>query len=245
MALVLREMSSRYGRSPGGYLWAILEPLGGIFLMTIGFALLLRSPPLGNSFLLFFTTGFVPFSFYQTLSTMTARSLRFSQALLSYPVVTWVDAFVARMLLNGLTGILVSYLIIGIVLIVHEDPVSLDVGPILEAMALAGLIGISVGALNCALMGLIEVWDKVWSIITRPLFIASGVIFLYESLPPLAQNILWFNPLMHVTGLIREGFYPSYEANFISLPYIIGSSLAMLFLGVVLLGRYHRQILNS
>ncbi|MDJ0823602.1 MAG: sugar ABC transporter permease, partial [Paracoccaceae bacterium] len=26
MALMLREMSTSFGRSPGGYLWAILEP---------------------------------------------------------------------------------------------------------------------------------------------------------------------------------------------------------------------------
>ena len=34
-ALVLREMSTTNGRSPGGYLWAILEPAAGIALLTI------------------------------------------------------------------------------------------------------------------------------------------------------------------------------------------------------------------
>ena len=36
-ALVLREMSTRYGRTPGGYLWAILEPLGMIIMNRPGF----------------------------------------------------------------------------------------------------------------------------------------------------------------------------------------------------------------
>lgn len=244
-ALILREMSSRYGRSPGGYLWAVLEPLGMITLMTIGFSLLLRSPPLGTSFLLFFATGYTPFTFYQTLSITLARAITFSKALLAYPVVTWVDALIARLLLNGLTGILVSYIIMGVVLALQSDPVSIQIGPVIEAMALALLIGVAVGTLNCALMGLIPVWAQIWSIVTRPLFIASGVIFIYEDMPQLAQTILWYNPLMHVVALMREGFYPSYTASFVSVPFVVGCGLVILFLGVVLLGRYHRDILSN
>lgn len=244
-ALILREMSSRYGRSPGGYLWAVLEPLGMIALMTIGFSLLLRSPPLGTSFLLFFATGYTPFTFYQTLSVTLARSITFSRALLAYPVVTWADALIARLLLNGLTGILVSYIIMGIVIVLQDDPVSIRIGPVIESMVLALLIGVAVGTLNCALMGLITVWGQVWSIVTRPLFIASGVIFLYEDMPQLAQSILWYNPLMHVVALMREGFYPSYTASFVSVTYVVGCGLVLLFLGVVLLGRYHRDILSD
>jgi capsular polysaccharide transport system permease protein len=245
-ALMLREMSTRYGRSPGGYLWAILEPLGMIALLSIGFSLLLRVPPLGTSFVLFFATGFVPFNLYQNLATMIARALIFSKALLAYPVVTWADAIIARFLLNGLTGILVSYAILGIVLLAFvSDPVSLDIGPVLLSMSLAILVGLAVGTLNCALTGLNALWGQVWTILTRPLFIASGVIFLYENMPPLAQQILWYNPLLHVIGLMRTGFYPSYIAAYISVPYVVGFSLVVLFFGVVLLGRYHRDILNN
>lgn len=36
-ALVLREMSTRYARTPGGYLWAIPEPLGLIVILGLVF----------------------------------------------------------------------------------------------------------------------------------------------------------------------------------------------------------------
>ena len=214
-------------------------------VMTFAFSLLLRSPPLGNSFILFYATGFVPFGLYQTLSNVIGRALRFSGKLLSYPVVTWVDAIAARFLLNSLTQILVAYIILGVILAFQADPVALDFRPIIEAMALSMLLGLAVGTLNCALMGLIEVWDQIWSIVSRPLFLASGVIFLYEDLPEVVQNILWFNPLMHILGLIRTGFYPNYDADYVSITYVVGLSLVLLFMGVVLLGRYHRQILTS
>ncbi|MBY6006624.1 ABC transporter permease [Salipiger bermudensis] len=244
-ALMLREMATRYGRSPGGYLWALLEPLGGIMVMALGFSLLLRSPPLGNSFMLFYATGFLPFSLYQGIARFVGGSIEFSKPLLQYPAVTWVDAAIARFLLNALTGILIALLLISGIMIVSETRALVELPPIVTAMSLALLIGLSIGVLNCALFGLFPVWTQVWGIFTRPLFLASGVLILYDDLPTSVQNILWYNPLMHVTGLMRSGFYPSYRADYVDLTYCLATGLIPLFLGVVLMSRYHREILAN
>lgn len=243
-ALILREMSTRYGRSPGGYLWAILEPLGGIFVLAFAFSLMLRTPSLGNSFILFYATGFLPFILYQNVSNTVSRALNFSKPLMQYPAVTWVDAIIARFILNGLTGILVGYLVLTIIMLFADTQVLLDIVPIMKAIGLTLLFGLAVGVLNCALIGLIDSWDLIWSVATRPLFLASCVIFILEDLPPTIQDILWYNPLVHLSGLLREGVYPTYQPSYISELYVVCTSLAVLFLGFVLLRRYSREILN-
>lgn len=243
-ALMLREMSTRYGRSPGGYLWALLEPLGGIFIMALAFSMLIRAPSLGNSFLLFYATGFVPFTLYQNISNMVARALSFSKPLLQYPAVTWADAILARFILNALTGIVVGYIVLLLIMIIVDSHVVLDIAPILKVMSLTLLFGLAVGMLNCVLNGLFSAWSMIWSIATRPLFIVSGVIFIYEDMPPFVQKYLWYNPLMHITGLMRTGFYPTYSPSYISELYVVCVSLCVLFLGTLLLRRYHREILT-
>lgn len=243
-ALLLREMSSRYGRTPGGYLWAILEPLGMIMILSIGFSLLLRSPSLGSSFLLFYATGFLPFNLYQSISAMVARSLRFSRPLLAYPSVTWVDAILARFLLNLLTASMVAFILLTAILLIIDEGVVLVAGQIILAMGLAALLGLGVGVMNSVLMGLYPTWDVIWSIITRPLFLMSGVIYIYEDLPKLAQDILWYNPLMHITGVMRTGFYPMYSPDYISLSFVVYVAVSLLAMGLVLLRRYYRVILN-
>lgn len=245
MALILREMSSRYGRSPGGYVWAVLEPLGAILILAYGFSLLVRTPSLGSSFILFFATGYMPFSVYQSVSGAVARALSFSKPLLQYPSVTWVDAIFARFLLNSLTGVMVTYLLlVGIVSLTDTQSV-LQIGPILYAMFLAALLGLSVGTVNCLLSGLFPAWEMIWSILTRPLFLASGVLLLFEDMPRAVQEILWYNPLLHVSGLMRSGFYPMYNPSYVSPTYAIMLSLVMVALGFVLLQRYHKDILND
>jgi len=244
LALVLREMSTRYGRTPGGYVWALLEPLGAILVLSLAFSVVMRTPPLGTHFILFYATGFMPFSLYLNVSGAVGRAINFSKPLLKYPAVIWLDAVLARFLLNSLTGILVTILLLSGILAVIDSRTVLNLPPMLDAMMMAMLLGLGVGVFNCALMGLLPLWEMIWSIITRPLFIASGILFLYDVLPPLAQDILWYNPLMHITGLMRTGFYPTYTASYVSHVYVLGVSLALLTIGLILMGRFHRDILN-
>lgn len=243
-ALVLREMSTRYGRTPGGYLWAILEPLAAILFLSLGFSLVIRDPSLGTSFLLFYATGYLPFDLYNTIANTTARAVNFSKPLLKFPAVTWLDAVAARFLLNSLTGALVAILLLTGALAVIDSRAQLDLPPAVLAMSLTMLLGLGVGTVNCVLMGLYPLWEMAWSIFTRPLFLASGVFFIYEDMPPLAQDILWYNPVLHITGLMRTGFYPTYTAAYVNVPFVLFTSLILLALGLVLMGRYHRDILN-
>lgn len=245
VALILREMSTRYGDKPGGYIWALVEPFGAIVIMAVAFSLMLRSPSLGNSFILFYATGFLPFNIYQGVSLMTARSLQFSKPLLAYPSVTWMDAILARFILNALTGSLITYLLLMAILATTDTAVVLEVGPIVLAMLMAAFLGLGVGILNSFLMGIIPTWDVIWSIVTRPLFIVSGVIFIYEDLPRTVQSFIWFNPLIHITGLMRSGIFPTYAPNYVSYVYVLACILIPMALGLVLLRRYYRDILNS
>ncbi|MFZ7094101.1 ABC transporter permease [Primorskyibacter sp. 2E233] len=244
-ALMLREMATQYGRSPGGYLWALLEPLGVIVVMAAAFSLLVRTPPLGNNFILFYATGFMPFLLYMNVSNVIARCIDFSRPLLQYPAVTWVDAMLARLFLNTLTGVLVTFVLITTLLVVTDTRVLIELPPALIAMCLAALVGAGIGTMNCVLFGLFPVWSQIWGILTRPLVLASGVIFLFDGLPPVVQHILWYNPLIHITGLMRTGFYPTYRPDYVSIVYVAIIGVLLLFFGILLLGRYHRELLNN
>ena len=244
MALILREMSTRYGRTPGGYIWSIIEPTAAILVLSVGFSLVMRTPSLGNSFLLFYATGYLPFNLYLTVSGTVAASIGFSKPLLKYPAVTWVDAVLGRFLLNSLTGILITLILLGGILLVVDTRAIVDIPPLIQAMALSMILSLGVGVLNCALMGLFPIWVVIWSVVTRPLFLASGIIFIFDQLPTFAQKVLWYNPLIHITGLMRTGVYSMYAPQYISPTYVMACGLISLTLGLILLGRFHRDILN-
>lgn len=243
-ALILREMTTRFGKTPGGYIWAIVEPFGAILLMALAFSLLVQSPSLGTSFFLFYATGYLIFNLYQTVSMFVSRAITFSKPLLFYPSVTWVDAIMARFFLNTVSGIIVICFILSGAVFFGDAHVIVTIGHCINAIILAAILGLGIGTLTCFLIGVFPLWNIIWGIVTRPLFLASGVMFTYEDLPTGVQNILWYNPVLHITGIMRMGFYPMYNPTYISYPYIILIALITLTLGLLLLRRNYRKILN-
>lgn len=243
LALMLREMATTYGRSPGGYIWAILEPIGAIALLTIIFSLGFRDPPLGTNFPIFYATGMVPFLMFMDISSKTATSLTFSKALLSYPSVTFVDALLGRFILNVITQILVAYIVFISILLIFETRTTLYLPSIALSLAMAAILAVGVGSLNCFLFTKFPIWPRIWSVLTRPLFIISCTLFLFDTIPQPFRDALWYNPLVQVIGQMRNGFYPNYDAHYVNLPYVFGIGLILMLTGLVFLRRYHRDLL--
>lgn len=243
-ALALREMATTYGRSPGGYIWAILQPVGTIAIMTVVFGLIQRSPGLGTNFPIFYATGIISFGMYNNLASSVGGALSFSKALMRYPRVTFVDAMVARLLVNGTTHLLVGYVVVTGIRMIWETRTAVDLPAVALSLAMATVIGTGVGAMNCFLMGMFPVWRHFWQVLTRPLFIASGIIFLFDNVPQPYRDWLWYNPLIHVVGQMRSGFYPYYDALYVTPEYVFGIGLTLLVTGLVLLRRFKLEILN-
>ncbi len=237
-ALVVRDMAAEFGRSVGGYFWAIAEPLGGIVLLAVAFSLALRMPPIGTSFLFFYATGIIPFLLYSKTANGAANAVRANRGLLTYPVVTPLDAVLASVLLDLLTmSVVALVLFLGIVyvdgLVVNFEPVR-----VVRAFSMGSLLGLGVGTLNCVLFGFFPTWKNMWTVLTRPLFLLSGVFFTFDSAPAVFQKVLWFNPIAHVIGELRAGFYGGYPADYVSYPYVYGVSLSLFVVGAWLLRRH-------
>jgi capsular polysaccharide transport system permease protein len=245
LSLILREMGSRYGRSEGGYLWAILEPLAGILLLTAIFSLALRTPPLGTSFILFYASGIIPFTLFRAMSVAVAKSIGSNRGLLAYPVVTLLDAVLAKFLLTLLTqAVIAGILFTGIIQLAGVH-VNLDLAAAALAMLLAALLGLGIGALNCVLFSFFPTWKHVWSVLTRPLLFVSGVLHTYEAAPPRFQEILWWNPLVHVIGEMRSGFYGTYDSSYVSVSYVLIVALTTFVIGAYLLRRHKSSLIEG
>ena len=242
MALILREMSSTYGRSAGGYVWVILEPILAIAILSAIFSLGFRSPRLGSNFPIYYATGLLPYMFYSTVSGKTAQAILYSRQLLGYPRVTFMDVIAARLILNVLTQLIVGCIVLTTIRLMFDTRTTLVMSRVVLCYCMVTALAVGVGTLNCFLSSMFPLWARVWPIITRPLFMISGTLFLYESIPEPYRGWLWYNPLMHVTGEMRAAFYFSYDAPYVTPSYVFAVSGICFMAGMLLLRRYHRDI---
>ena len=243
-ALVVREMSTKFGRSWGGYIWAIAEPLGGILLLTLAFSFAFRKPPLGTNFALFYASGIIPFFLFSKVTASVGQAIDSNRGLLTYPVVSPLDAVFAKFVTDFLTLFIVGVLLYTGIIVYYGLPVALDLAAILGGFLLMGLLGLGFGTMNCVLHGFWPTWRHVWNVLTKPLFILSGMFYTYESLPGQAQAVLWYNPLLQCVGLMRSGFYSAYDPDYVSIPYVLGLALGVFTVSAYLLRRHRIRLLE-
>ena len=237
-ALVLRELSASDSRASLGFFWLILEPVAAMVLLTLIFSLMNRTPPLGTNFPLFYVTGLLPFQMYTQISTKSATAVRFSKPLLGFPAVTAVDAILARCIVSITLNVMLFAAMIVIVIFGYGLNVIVDYGRLAESLALSAILGMGIGVFNVVPFLASPTYGNIWSILNRPMMLLSGVIFLHDDLPPWAQDLLWWNPVVHVVGMMRQAFYPSYAGSYVSATYVVLVALGTFAFGLLMMKRF-------
>lgn len=244
-AMIVREMSTRFGRKPGGYVWALLEPVGYISMMTIIFGVLAKTPVLGTSFVLFFATGFVGYQLYQAKVGFLSSAVRANKPLLSYPNVAPIDAITARFVLQTATTSLVSLIVFSAIFSTLSVVPKVNWSHIIEAEAAAALLALGIGMFNSVMFIRYALYEQVYGIVTRPLFLLSGVFFLPDNMAPPYRDYLLYNPICHVIMLFRTGFYPEYRAIGLNAGYLFEIAAVVLAGGMIVFTMSRRTLRND
>jgi capsular polysaccharide transport system permease protein len=244
-ALMLRELESSDSRTSLGFLWAFIDPIATITLMSLVFGVISRVPPIGTNFPLFYMTGIVPFGIYTSISAKTSGALRFSRPLLNFPTVKPIDAIFARFLLHLFIEVMVFLTLTYV--IIHFWNLNPHIQPLLvmQSILLAAILGLGLGCFNAVFFLLLPTYDNVWSILTRPLMLASGVIIPIASIPEPYATYLWWNPIAHPIEIMRAAFYPEVEVTHASVVYVLLISLGAFTIGMVTLQSMIRDALED
>lgn len=234
IALIIRETSARYGNKPGGYVWAILDPLAHVAMMSYFYQIIARTPALGTDFPLFFATGYLPFSAYQGMSAFVAGAVRSNKNLFSYPIVAPIDAVAGRYILQLITSALVTMVIFSICTSEVSHLHSADMGIVVASFVLATLLGLGIGLVNIPMFNDYPLYEKIFTLVNRPLLLISGVFFLPDAMPKPVQSVLLWNPLVHAIMWFRAGIYPEYNAAGLDMQYLIMSTAVIVMVGLTM-----------
>lgn len=231
-ALLIREMASRFGNKPGGYIWALLEPAAYIAFLCVIFMSIAHMPALGTSFPLFFATGYLAYQFYQATVTFVGGAIKANQALLSYPNVSPIDTVVARYILQFGTTSFIAIVVLSIIIITARHGPEIRWAYVLEATFAASFLALGIALFNNAAFARFPAYEQVFGILSRPVFLISGVFFVPDAMPHPYRDMLLYNPLAHVIMLFRKGFYPEYRAIGMNMGYLYLIACTLLFLGL-------------
>lgn len=236
-ALMLREIKTRFGKHKLGYFWAFVEPVMFVVILALIFNVIGRESPGGMQLTLFLATGIMGFVFFRNGFQFTMMALRMNRALMTFPQVTPFELVIARAVLEFVTLFCVFVLLFSVYGFVTNQSISVeDPLAVFGALVVANLIGTGSGILCSTLViKFPSVQELVGSFIIRPSFFLSGIFYTADMMPEEIQPWLWFNPVLHVTEMIRSGFFVEFESDFALPPYPVIFGLVMVFLGLLVL----------
>jgi capsular polysaccharide transport system permease protein len=232
LAFIIREIASRYGKSSGGYLWAVVEPVAYFGMMSFLFGSLARMPAMGTPFPLCFATGYTGYSMYKTMAGYLSSAISANRSLLQYPVVAQIDPFISRAILQAAITVMVAIIILWAAHLTEPHPYEVLWTALNEAISFAPILAFEVALTNVVLFERFNLYEKVFGIITSPLFLLSGVFYVPGQMPHPFQDFLLANPITQIIILFREGFYSASVTNGFNMAYLFWWVLPVAFISL-------------
>ncbi len=233
-ALVLRETRTRFGRHQLGYAWALLEPALMILTFLGMFAVADRKPTGGMDNFGLLATGIIPYLLFTKSTVQVSQAIHGNKGLLFYPQVKPLDVVFARITLEFCTYVGVFLLLMGANVLFRQEVTMSDPMLIVIGFGLASGLGAGLGLVFMGLGQLSNVADRTRGPLMRPFFWVSGLFFTAHSLPEKYRELVLYNPVIHITELVRAGWYPNYQDQYFDVPYVLVWILGLLFVGLVL-----------
>lgn len=245
-ALILREIKSRFGDQRLGYIWALLEPILFVVILSMLWRFRGMASSSGMGIELFLVTGFVPFFLFRNIMTACTKALGANRQLLTYPQVQLYDIILARLLLEFSTSFINFCIIVAGIYLAGINTVSVD-SPlgVLAGFCMLALFGLGLGLGLAALYPIFpSIQPLSEALLGRPLFFTSGTFFSAEMLPDSARSYLLWNPLFQVIEYIRGSFFKGVESPYFDPKYTIGFLIILLFIGMLMQRALHRYALR-
>ncbi|MEM7255813.1 MAG: ABC transporter permease [Pseudomonadota bacterium] len=241
-ALVLRDVKSRFGGRRLGFLWALMEPCLFISLFVGIFYLIGRTSQSGIELPLFFISGIVPFLMFRDLYSTITGEAKGSSPLLMFPQVSRTDLIIAKLIVNTLLSVTVLFVLLGGCYMMGftfriENPIG-----VLRALSLLVMMGLGLGLVVGALVIRYEFISSISSaLLGRPLFLASGLFFTADMLPPQAREYALYNPILHLIEAMRSEMFSSFDSRYYDLSYVVCFAIVLVGFGLMLLTFFDRQ----
>lgn len=238
-ALFLREALSRIVASRAAWFWLLAEPVLHITYIVVLYTIIRVRTVGGIDAAVWIVIGVLAYLTFQRTGTQVTNAVGSNQALFAYRQVKPVDALLVRAALEAFLMVVSSVFLLGIAGLCGY-PVMPD-DPLVVMLAFLGmwLVGLGYGLVIAVLIELVPEFSKVLKLFTRPLYFLSGVLHPMTAIPQPYRDWLMWNPLAHGIEAARSGFAATYHAvDGVSLAYLYGCALVMLFLGLALQRRF-------
>ena len=241
-ALLIRELTTRFGRENIGFLWMMVEPL--LFAVLVGIMWsVMRADEHGMNVISFIVTGYIPLTLFRHSVTRAIKAFSANGSLLYHRQIKIFDIIMVRFLIEMIGGMMAYFFIAVVLIAVGYFPVPANIGLLIAGWLLYSLFTFALCLILAPLSEVSEVLEKFIPVTTYIMIPFSGTFNMVSWLPPKLREVLLWSPPVNAMEMMRSGVFGDTVSPFYDPLVPLGVSLVLLPLGLVLCRRVRRRLI--
>lgn len=241
-ALMLRELTTRFGRENIGFLWVMVEPLLFAGLIALLWRATKGPSEYGVDIIAFVVSGYIPMVLFRSSINRSVSSFTANASLMYHRQIKILDIILVRFLIEFI-GHMMAYLFIVILLTtLGFFPIPYDIGFLILGWMYFSLFTISIALVVAPLSETSEVVEKFIPVTNYMMIPLSGAFFLVGSLSPGLANAALYSPPVHAMEMMRLGIFgPSIKPHY-DFIYPLQFCLPVMAIGLLLCRAVRRRL---
>jgi capsular polysaccharide transport system permease protein len=241
-ALMIRELTTRFGRENIGFLWVMVEPLLFAVLVGMMWSWLKGPNEHGVGIVAFVASGYIPLTFLRH-SFQRSTSIFIANGSLMYHRQIKVTDFVFVRVLIEFIGAMMAWVFITFALgILGLFPIPAYPGMLVAGWALYGLFILSMCLVIAPLSEMSEVIEKIMPITTYLAIPISGTFTMVAWGTPSVREYMLYSPLINAIEMMRYGLFGDLVEPYYNPWNPVLISLVLMLIGLVLCRRVRREL---
>lgn len=242
VALMLRELITRYGRKGLGFAWVIGEPLlfclGVIVLWSVARPAYEHGIRMGP----FVMTGYMCLLLLRHQITLSLSALQANVGLLHHRGIAILHLYIARNILEFLGATAAFVVVYAVLMALGQVSWPADVLTLYGGWFLLAFMSMGLAMIFAALAIRYEVMERIVPLFTYILIPMSGVFFMAAWVPAAYRDAFLLIPLPHVVEMVRAGVFGEFVETHFNPLYALAWAAVFNVTGLLLLGGARERI---
>ena len=245
-ALFLRELNTKMSVGRLGLFWTFFEPFMQVTMFILIRVVIMGSGEGSNfDYTVFMAAGFIAFNMFRNILSGSSGAFTANKALFIYKQVKPIDTIIARVLVQVFITSIIILMFVFIGFFFQYEFVPQNLLMVFFGYLWLLLFSFAIGLVVAVGSTFFDSIGKLVGIFSFGLMIFSAVFYPLIILPPEAQEILLYNPLVHFMEMIHGYYIYELDDRFVDYRYMVLWTITPLFMGTWLYIKLEKRLISE